>query len=176
MSFSRPVAFLFAAFGLLAASNLSAGVLLTIDNPAITGAPLDVFTLNGSLFASGVTVSLVPSSPPWTVSSTALTVLGVLTPSGLSLPDGGSYLGPIALVQIVGGTPAGSYPTNPFSLSFDDDNGRTGYTNSVNLTAEVQAPVPEPGGFLLLPAGLLAFLMGRRYLTSFQPGNDTLVR
>ncbi len=172
----RPVALLFAIFGLFAISNLSAGVVLTIDNPAIAGAPLDVFTLNGSLFASGVTVSLVPSSPPWNVSSAALTVLGVLTPSGLSLPDGGSYIGPIALVQIVGSTPVGSYSSNPFSISFDDDNGRTGYTNSVNLTAEVQAPVPEPAGMLLAPAGLLAFFIRRRYLTSFQPGSDTLVR
>jgi hypothetical protein len=171
----RPVALLCAVFGLLAAFPLSAGVVLTVDNPAITGSPLDPFTLNGSLFATGVTVSLVPSSPPWTMSSPVLTVLGVLTPSGLWLPDGGSYVGPIALVQIDAGAPAGTYSSNPFSISFDDDNGRTLSTNSVNLTVDVKADVPEPSPLFLLPAGLLVLGI-RRYFTSFQPGRETLVR
>ena len=172
----RSVVILFAICGLLAASPLSAGVVLTVDNPAITGSPLDAFTLNGSLFANGVTVSLVPGGPPWTMSSPVLTVLGLLTPSGLSLPDGGSYSGPIALVQIDAGAPAGAYSNNPFSISFDDDNGRTYFTNSVNLTADVQAKIPEPAAVLLLPAGLIVLGILRRYFTSFQPGSETLVR
>jgi len=176
MSFRFSAAIGLAALGLFAASHLSAGVVLTIDNSAITGAPLDVFTLNGSLVASGVTVSLIPSSPPWSLSSPALTVIGILTPSGLSLPDGGSYIGPIAQVQIPGGTPDGSYSSNPFSISFDDENGRTFYTNSVNLTAEVETPIPEPQGWVLVSAGLLAFVTIRRYRAAFHAGSDTLVR
>src|SRR5690349_17926992 len=135
MSFSRPVS-LVVAFGLFTVSSLSGGVVLTIDNSAIAGTRLDTFTLPGSLVSSAITVSLIPGRPPWSLSSRALAVLGILTPSGLLRPDGGSYAGPLPQVQIAGGTWDGSYSDNPFSISFGDDSGRTFYTNGVSLTAD----------------------------------------
>jgi PEP-CTERM motif-containing protein len=152
-----------AFFGLLAASPLSAGVILSVANPVIAGAPLDQLTLNGTLSASGVIVSLLPGNPPWQLTSSALSIVGLLTPSGLSLPDGGSYTGPIALVQITGSALPGIYPSNSFSISFDDDNGRTSFTNSVNLSADVQqSQVPEPATLFLIPVGLIAVGARRR--------------
>jgi hypothetical protein len=149
--------FLVALLALLGASALPAGVVLTIDNPDVLGAPLGQATLTGTLSATGVTAVLLPSSPAWNLSSSVLTVVGVLTPSGLMLPDGGSYIGPIALVEIGGGATDGNYSSNAFSISFDDDNGRTLFTNSVNLTVDVQTPAsaPEPAALFLVPAGLI---------------------
>lgn len=155
-------ALLLLLLGLLPTSQLSAGLILAISNSTISGAPLDQVTLNGTLDASGVTVSIVPSAPPWTLSGSALVVIGLLVPSGLSIPDGGNYSGPIALVQIAGSTPDGSYPTNSFSISFDDDNGRRAFSNSVNLTVDVQSQVPEPSTVFLLSGGLVVLGLARR--------------
>jgi hypothetical protein len=120
-----------------------------------------------------VTAVLLPSSPAWNLSSSVLTVLGVLTPSGLTLPDGGSYNGPIALVEIGGGATDGNYPSNAFSISFDDDNGRTLFTNTVNLTVDVQTPAsasaPEPAALFLVPAGLIGVGIRKRYEVGRHP-------
>jgi hypothetical protein len=165
--------FLVALLALFAASDLTAGVVLTIDNADVLGAPLGQATLTGTLSAIGVTAVLLPSSPAWNLSSSVLTVIA-LTPSGLMLPDGGSYNGPIALVEIGGGAADGNYSSNAFSISFDDDNGRTLFTNSVNLTVEVQTPAaasaPEPAALFLVPAGLIGVGIRKRYELRRQRG------
>ena len=128
---------------------------MTIDNPTITGLPGDVVTLTGTLSSDG-DVSATPGTIPSVLTSTVLT-LGAnrLTVNGLTATT--PYTGPIVDVQISPSAAPGSYPTNSFQLSFDDENGRSWLTNAPNLTVTVTAPppgVPLPPTVVLLLTGL----------------------
>ena len=129
-----------------------AGIILTLDNPSITGAPGQIFTLTGSITHADPSEDLV-SLQSFSFTSS---VLQLLTIHPGSAPYPGGYTGNILTVQILANASPGSYAANPFSLTFDSINGRTFSTNPVNLSVTVEA-VPEPGTLLLTLACLLCF-------------------
>jgi hypothetical protein len=146
-------------FAVSAYAQPHTNLTMTIDNPAITGLPGDVITLTGTLTSDG-DISSVPGSTSSVLTSTVLTLgSNRLTVNGLTAST--PYAGAIVDVQISPSAAPGSYPTNSFQLSFDDENGRTWLTNAPNLTVTVTQPPPPPPTplpptVLLLLAGLAA--------------------
>ena len=129
---------------------------MTISNPAISGQPGDIVTLNGTLTATA-DVSLIPGTTPSLVTSSVL-ILGANRVTVSSLAMNATYTGPIVDVQISPSAVPGSYPTNSFQLSFDDADGRSGRTPAVNLPVGVLGPpgTPLPPTVVLVLTGVAA--------------------
>jgi hypothetical protein len=130
-----------------------AALILTVDNTVLTGPPGTQFTLTGSVLNENVTGEDLVWLEPALLTGTVLSVQDALLPDYIQY--GATYTGNIAVVGILGSAAPGVYPGNLLSFSFDTMNGRTVWTTTAALTANVTS-VPEPGTLGLLILGLAA--------------------
>ena len=139
------------------AASAHAGVILTLDQTALTGLAGDLFILSGTVENSDATLT-----EDFNALNAPILTGGVLSVQAMYAPTtlnvGQSYTGNIAQVQILPSISPGTYPAT-FTISYESINGRTFNSAPTPLSVTV---TPEPMTLALTGLSLLMLGIGRK--------------